>query len=78
MFDRSSAQTVAATKPVNHLDYKILAFVQGGGSAKKAATTNFNEAVLNQPYVGAIAVKTYSSQELMDKFVHSDRGPVRY
>lgn len=79
MFDRASAQTISAAKPVEHLDYKVLAFVQSSGSAKRTvATASFNEAVLNQPYVGAIAVKTYSSQDLMDKVVHAERSVARY
>lgn len=79
MFDRATAQVVNhSTKPVDHLGYKILAFVQSSGAKRTVTTTNFDEAVLNQPYVGAIAVKTYSSQEAMDKIVHADRGVVRY
>lgn len=79
MFDRSTAQIVSTSaKPVDHLGYKVLAFVQSSGTKKTVATTNFDDAVLNQPYVGAIAVKTYTSQELMDKTVHADRGVMRY
>jgi hypothetical protein len=80
MFDRSTAQVVnTQSKPVDHLGYKILAFVQSNGSSRRTpVATNFDEAVLNQPYVGAIAVKTYASQEAMDKFVHADRGTMRY
>jgi hypothetical protein len=80
LFDRASAQTVSPSKPVEHLGYKILAFVQGGGSQRPAASTSFEEAILHQPYVGAIAVKTYASQEALDKakVARSDRGRTRY
>lgn len=78
MFERASAQTISPTKPVDHLGYKILAYVQANGTKRTVTSTNFDEAVLNQPYVGAIAVKTFGSQETMDKFVHADRGPARY
>lgn len=76
MFDRSSAQTVNPEKPVEHLGYKILAYVQAGEGIDRVPTTNFEEAVLHQPYVGAIAIKTYSSQEAMDKdkILHASRN----
>lgn len=80
MFDRASAQIVHPTKPVDYLGYKVLAFVQSNGTNKKTvATADFNEAMLNQPYVGAIAIKTYTSQELMDqKLVKAERKTARY
>ncbi len=72
MFNRAGAQTIDPTKPIDHLGYKILAFVQSGMS-KTGSTLPFDDAVLQQPYLGAIAVKTYSSQESMDKIVHAER-----
>jgi hypothetical protein len=79
-FDRASAQTVSPSKPVEHLGYKILAFVQSDGSSRKTANLSFDEALQHQPYVGAIAVKTYASQEALDKakLARSDRGRARY
>jgi len=77
-FDRANAQTCGGDKPVEHLGYKILAFVQTSDGQRKPASSNFEEAILQQRYVGAIAVKTFGSQESMDKFVHADRGPMRY
>jgi hypothetical protein len=75
LFDRASIQTVDPAQPVDHLGYKILAFVQSDGSARSAPSLTFDEAVKHQPYVGAIAIKTYASQEAMDKdkLVLSDR-----
>jgi hypothetical protein len=54
--------------------------VQSDGSSRKTANLSFDEALQHQPYVGAIAVKTYASQEALDKakLARSDRGRVRY
>jgi hypothetical protein len=78
-FDRSTAQiTNIDGKPIDHLGYKILAFVQSNGSRRTPLTASFDEAILQQPYVGAIAIKTYSNQEAMDKFVQAPRTTMRY
>ncbi len=81
IFDRANAKTVSPAKPVEHLGYKILAYVQAGDPSKQTATANFEDAVLHQPYVGAIAIKTYPTQEALDKdkMLHASRNTrVRY
>jgi hypothetical protein len=77
-FDRANAQTVGDDKPVEHLGYRILAYVQANDGQRKPASASFEDALQEQRYVGAIAVKTFASQETMDKFVHRDDGPRRY
>lgn len=77
-FDRANGQTINPAQPVEHLGYKILAFVQSSSGQRKPAAATFEEALLQERYVGAIAVKTYGSQEAMDKVVHAGHGPVRY